>query len=188
MERKILQLTKELQQSTGGHIFYYFNDLDRYIENTVSYIRSGIDQKDRVIVIENERVYSLIYKKLVLHLTEDELTKVHYVNNFDFYCLNGDFHASTILSYFSLILEPYIIEITPIRTWAHVEWGNVAEITEVIGEFEKQANRAVSSMGLISVCAYNADRVPASLKASLKRSHGFLMTDDDIIPLLNEQE
>lgn len=188
LNQKILQLTKELQLSSGGHIFYYFHDEQKYIENTVSYIHAGIEQGDCVLIIENERIFPSVYKKMQSLLTEEQLTMIHYINNFDFYCLNGDFHSETILEYFSSILDPYLTKNISIRTWAHVEWGNIGEITDVIGEFENQANKAVSSLEQISVCAYDADRVPESLKESLLRSHEFLMTDEEITKQTIEQE
>ncbi|USK35124.1 MEDS domain-containing protein [Bacillus sp. F19] len=46
----------------------------------------------------------------------------------------------------------------------------------------------MSSLELISVCAYDADRVPDSLKESLLRSHGYLMTDEEFKKQTIEQD
>lgn len=116
MNQKIMQFTRELQLSSGGHIFYYFHDEKRYIKNTVSYILAGIEQGDCVLIIENERIFPSVYKKIQRLLTEEQLTMIHYINNFDFCCLNGDFHSETILDYVSSILDPYITKNISIRT------------------------------------------------------------------------
>ena len=176
---------RDLEQPTCYHIFYCFNDLERYIENAVSYICSGIEQGDYVFVIENERIFPLLYKKVEPLLAKVQLDKIKHVNNFDFYCTHGDFHPPTIVSYFSKMLETYIEKGASIRTWAHVEWGDLQEITCKIAGFEQEANKAVQSMKVISVCAYDEDRLTESLKASLINSHGYTLTESEIVRFNN---
>ncbi|QNF29766.1 MULTISPECIES: MEDS domain-containing protein [Metabacillus] len=187
MDKKVKQLLRDLQQSTCYHIFYSFNDLERYLENAISYILSGIEQGDYVFVIENERIFPLLYKKIEPLLTKVQLDKIKHVNNFDFYCSNGDFHPPTIVAYFSNMLEIYIEKNASIRTWAHVEWGDLQEITCKIEEFEQAANKAVQSMKIISVCAYDEDRLTESLKASLISSHEYTLTDSESFVLIIDQ-
>jgi hypothetical protein len=42
-------------------------------------------------------------------------------------------------------------------------------------------------MNLVSVCAYDADRIPDKLRDSLMKSHGCQIIDDGILPFENEQ-
>ncbi|MFS0634334.1 MEDS domain-containing protein [Mesobacillus foraminis] len=183
MDITFSQPTRDLLQATGGHIFYCFNHLERYIENAASYILSGIRQGDYVILIENERIYPAIVQKVKVQLTESQLDQLVHVNNFEFYWSYGDFHTPSIIANFSRMLHPYDVKEYSIRTWAHVEWGNEQEITQKICEFEVEANHSVQSMNLVSVCAYDGDRITEPLRDSLMKSHQCHMKDDGILPL-----
>lgn len=183
MKQKIDQFTKDLMQEAGGHILYYIHNQERYIENTVAYIVSGVEQGDRVFVIENERLSPAIVSKTKQLLSKEQFAKVHFINNFDFYSLHGEFNSMKITDYFSSIVNPYIEAQDSIRTWAHVEWGKVNDVIKTIGEYEMNANKTVSEMGIISVCAYDAERVPEELQETLMKNHDFFMTDDEILNL-----
>ncbi len=173
-------LMKELP-GEEGHIFYSFQEKERYIENAITYITSGVEQGSCVLLIENDRYFSLLRTKLESLLTKEQLKRIHHVNNYDFYYSRGDFHLTSIISYFSKIIGSYRENNLSIRTWAHVEWGDTEEISCEIKKFEEEANKAVSSMKLLSVCAYDADRLTESLQRSLTCSHNFVMTDEGII-------
>ncbi|TDL80406.1 3-ketoacyl-ACP reductase [Peribacillus frigoritolerans] len=183
LKQKIDQFTKDLMQAEGGHILYYIHNQERYLENIVAYIVSGVEQGDRVFVIENERLSPAIISKSKQLLSEEQLAKVHFINNFDFYSLHGEFNSMKITDYFSSIVNPYLEAEDSIRTWAHVEWGKVNDVIKTIGDYEMNANKTVSEMGIISVCAYDAERVPEELKETLMINHDFFMTDDDIFEL-----
>lgn len=183
MDKKIEQLTQNLQGMNGGHIFYYTNELNLYIQNSISYIISGIEQGDHILFLENDRIYPLIQNRLEKLLTKEQFTKIHFINNFDFYWQNNNFHPPTIVSYFSDILNSYEKDNISIRTWGHVEWGNQKEIMQDIEDYEKQVNHMLHGKNVISVCAYDAERVPDILKTKLLKTHDFLMTDNDILCL-----
>ncbi|NHM32903.1 MEDS domain-containing protein [Neobacillus terrae] len=183
MDKKISQLANHLEQSKGVHVFYYSCELESYIQNAVSYIISGIEQEDYIIMIENERIYPLIYKRMEMKLTEEQLKKIRFFNNLKFYWLNNNFYPQTILSYFSEVVNPYMEKNMSIRTWGHVEWGDRKDFETTLEEFENAVNKIVGNMKVITVCAYNAERVSDTLKEKLMKHHAFFMTDNDIIPI-----
>ncbi|MGG4488175.1 MEDS domain-containing protein [Metabacillus idriensis] len=187
MKSKIDQFTKDLHQSTGGHILYFIHDQERYIENTIAYIVSGAERGDRVFVIENERLSPVIVNKSKELLSKEQFAKVHFINNFDFYSLHGEFNSTKITAYFTSIINPYLQDNDPIRTWAHVEWGQVNDVIKTIGEYEMNANKTISELGILSVCAYDAERVPEGLQEPLMNNHDIFMTDDTILDLSNEE-
>lgn len=51
----------------------------------------------------------------------------------------------------------------------------------MLEKYEVIADSNVYGMGLLSVCAYDAKSVPASLLMKLMRSHEYLMTDNELI-------
>ncbi|MFF2501151.1 MEDS domain-containing protein [Peribacillus sp. NPDC058075] len=171
-----------LKLSNGEHIFYHFEQMDYYIENAVSFIVSGIKQGDHIILIENESISVRIFNKVRLVLTAEEMSNVHYTDNFAFYCKHGDFHTPTIVADFAEILKPFLDENLTIRTWAHVEWGHQLEIEQKINQFEEVANKSVNEMGIVSVCAYDTATITESIMKNLMKSHEFLMTDIELRP------
>lgn len=161
-------------------MFYYTQNEDLYIENAASYIISGIEDEGNIVFIENDRLFPLIYEKASEILSPSELERIQHINSFDFYWSTGSFDTESIVAYFAKILEPYFANQIPVRTWAHVEWGQMQDISDTIVSFEAAAHESVISMNLLSVCAYDADRLPHRLKGLLCEYHTHLITDDEI--------
>lgn len=182
----IPEWTSRLKQETGGHILYFFQDEETYVQNAVSYIRSGIEQGDHVLFVENDRILLSIRKKLS-SLTEDQARKVHFMNNFDFYIREGNFHPDTLVSNFSESVDFHLNQNSTIRTWGHVEWGDEACIIEDTIEFEQKVHEKISANHLITVCAYHVNTMSDSLKVQLIQAHDYLMADDGTVSLEEEQ-
>ena len=182
MLEKISRLTKDLQE-IRGHIFYFFENADKYIENAVTYIVSGIGQGDHILFIENNKLFPVIQGKLKPLLSTEQLAKVHYINNFDFYFSKGTFHFATVLNHFTKSIKPYIENEVSVRIWGHVEWGDQKEVDREIEKYENEADQILSLNELTAVCAYDADRVSESLRQSLIKCHEFHMTDNKIVEI-----
>nr|WP_241840569.1 MEDS domain-containing protein [Fictibacillus sp. S7] len=105
---------------------------------------------------------------------------MHFINNFDFYFWNGNFYPETILSKFSDIVTPLIEKDNSVRTWGHVEWGSQEELEETLEKFEIEVDQMLKNVKVITVCAYNAERVSDDLKDKLMRYHDYFMTDEDV--------
>ncbi|KIL48503.1 MEDS domain-containing protein [Jeotgalibacillus soli] len=179
MKNKFSNLCKE---SHGAHIFYYVTEEETYLNNIVSYIGSGIEQGDHILLIESERLLTLLTQKLTAVLTPEELTHLHTINNFDYYFSSGSFHPPAIFEYLSKTLKPFVENDISYRIWAHVEWSEKEAILNLLEEFEKEADRLVNDQELCLVCAYDAVRVPDSLKTALLKCHKYFLTEDEIIP------
>ncbi|WP_197076529.1 MEDS domain-containing protein [Domibacillus indicus] len=182
MENATLKMAQAFQQS-GGHTLYFSSDLENYIQNAAVYIVSGIERGEQVLFVENDRRQALILEKVKQCLNSKQLQNLHFINNFDFYWQHGDFHPTTVISVFSNKLRSLTQNNQPIRTRGHVEWNDDKQIHKKLEEFEQVAGHAVSAARMLSVCAYDAERVPESLKAALMRTHEFFMTDNEFIRL-----
>lgn len=169
-----------LQRVETGHIFYCSHDLDKYIKNAVSYIIFGIKKGDYVLFVENTRIYPKIREELEYLLTAKEMEKLLYINNFDFYWRNGNFHPSIILNHFDEATGHLFNNGHSVRTWGHIEWGTQEDIETEIVEYEKTLDTIVPVKNAISVCAYDALRLTDSLKDQLLEVHGLYMTDDEV--------
>lgn len=179
MQQTIKDLISNVKDN-GAHIFYAFKDQEIYIDNVIAYVNSALELGNHVMIIENDRIIPIIQSKLDEKFEQEQLDMVHTINNYDFYCYRGNFHKETILSYLENMIAPFLEKNIPIQTWAHVEWRDQEEIFQTLGEYEKEADRMLQATNLITICAYDANRVPQSLKEILMDCHDYYMTDNAI--------
>lgn len=179
MQKVIQSLIKEVK-TTGTHIFYEFHDQERYINNVIAYVTSALELGNHVMIIENDRLMPMLQKKINDLFKEEQLDMIHTINNYDFYCYRGNFHKETILSFLKDMIAPYMEKNIPIQTWAHVEWRDQKEIFHTLGEYEQEADKMLQETNLITICAYDANRVPQTLKDILMDCHDYYMIDDSI--------
>ena len=179
MHKKILDLISDVKES-GAHIFYSFNNEEKYVDNLIVYITVAIGLGNHVMIIENDRILPVIQRRIKAHLDEEQQKMIHTINNYDFYCYRGNFNKNTILSYLDNMLAPFLENNIPVQTWAHVEWRDQEDIFQNIGNYEKEADQMLQSTKLITICGYDANRVPESLEDILMDSHDYYMTDDTI--------
>ncbi|KPV43783.1 MEDS domain-containing protein [Alicyclobacillus ferrooxydans] len=191
MDTQVLQLTEQLKIVNKGHILYLYESLQDYVENAVAYGISGMEYGHQVFFIEDREIFAMIKRQLQQRLNIDSLPgHIHHVDNQEFYSTHGDFNYVTIVRYFESMLQPFLLHNTALRTWAHVEWREQDNITEKLEEFEAIADDSVSDLDVMSLCAYNANTLPASFVSRMLRSHGMYMTDEELVksPLYRVRE
>lgn len=174
-----LKEVNKLQNLTEGHVLYFFENHDQYISNVVDFVISGLELNEYSIIIENDRITPLIKKRLKVLLNESRLEKVKFVNNYDFYYAKGDFRMNSISDFLPKLIEGYSELDLVFRTWAHVEWRDEREVSKKLSDAENEANLIVSEMKLLSVCAYDSERVSNEFKANLLSCHNFFITDKE---------
>jgi hypothetical protein len=183
MDNFLARLVNDLKEAKQGHIYYHYNDIDKYLQNAITFIVTVITYGSHVMLVENDRNILYIEENLKKQLTEEQLKNLHIINNFDFYYSNGDFHAETIFSYFKTNIEPLLNLNVSICTWGLIEWSDENDITSDIEQYEKDLDTFVNEKGLISVCAYDGNRTSQRLKDILMRCHRIMLTDDQYIYL-----
>lgn len=177
-DNPVRSLTRSI---SGSHILYLYEDLRHYVESVASYAMTCLNQGHQILIIENERCKKAIQRKLAENLIDENLEHVHFVDNFDFYQRHGEFQGCVTRTHFEAVMQPFLENHISIRTWAHVQWKPQAHIHAKLEEFEVMADCSVKEQNLISVCAYDAKRISASLQTALMRSHEYLMTDREFI-------
>lgn len=170
----------ELEKLTKGHIFYRFQDEEAYLENLISFIFTGIENKQQILIIENMRNLPKIKAKIDLLVSDEQQTSIRLVNNFEYYLSKGDFHTPTILNYFQKDLSALKNLNTPIRTWAHVEWTSSEPDAELLKEFESTADEFVLKEEMLSVCAYSSTHLTSTMNIALEQLHNYVLTDDSL--------
>lgn len=183
MERKIPELISKIRGNSGGHIFYLTEQTQLYIDNVVVFILDGLKTEDHVLIVENKRLTPLIWKRIQPLLTEEQLTKVHFFDNFTLYWQKGDFLPSTIVDYFQEKFSDSAFVHHGFRTWGHIEWNTQKGLEEELVSYEQKVDRLITEYNLIAVCAYDASRVASHLKSQLGLYHNYLMRDDHITSL-----
>lgn len=184
MTGDLRQETAIQQPKEGMHIFYCSRQLDKYIEKAVAFVEQGILAGDQVMFVENMRIYPMVRRQLEERLTAEQLEKVHYVDNFTFYWKNRSFHPETILAHFIEITGGFQVTDGYVRTWGHIEWGEDQDIVQEIAAYETALEELVSETNGISVCAYDASRLPDDLKKKLLALHNYYMTDSETASFL----
>ncbi|WP_455675577.1 MEDS domain-containing protein [Pradoshia sp.] len=177
MNDKIEHAIKGLNKCDSAHICYLFNGHLDYLENVVSFILTGIKDGDHILLVENDRNILAINERVQKELSMEQLTQLHFINNYHFYFSNGNFHPETVASHFLKIIEPHNENGDTYRTWGHIEWGCEKEIERDIEAYEKEIDKLVKNKVIISVCAYHAERTSDSLKEKLKNCHDVMIID-----------
>ncbi|MFS0869150.1 ATP-binding protein [Paenibacillus xylanilyticus] len=192
MNKQAVPLNSLTSVTNGGHIIYLFEDFDRYVDNAVSYIITGIDHGHHILLIEQVTAYDEIMKRLTEVISNDQLGYLHYANNVEYYGSRGDFDFQHILTHFQDLMGSVQKKNESIRTWANVmTWGehSEAKIQDNLIDYERQTCGVVQEFGMVSVCAYNAATISSSLQLKLMREHEYMMTDVEFVksPLYSHQ-
>lgn len=175
------KMNQLFEDQRSVHVLYSYNGMKNYIEQAVSYIQDGVVAGDYILFIENDRIYPLIHKELSNLLTKEQMTFVHYVNNFDFYYSSGSYHPPAIIDYFNKTVQQYVENKIPFRSWAHVEWASMKDPLHIIEDLEKVIDKAVNLLSFPLICAYQGENMPDYLKTILMETHPYVLIEDDFI-------
>lgn len=169
----------ELAGLTKGHGLYLFKNQDQYITRVADFVISGAKRGEYSIIIENDRLLPLITKRLMETADESSLEKAKFINNFDFYYSKGDLGINSIFDFLPTLIEGYSERDVAIRSWAHVEWRDEQEVITKLLFSEQSADTIVTETELLSVCAYDSERVSKDLEEGLLNCHNFLINDEN---------
>ncbi|EXG83334.1 PAS domain S-box [Saccharibacillus sacchari DSM 19268] len=174
-----MELNRLVSVSTGGHILYLYDDVDAYADNASAYLISGVRSGDLAILIDSAERIDRIRGLVLLALGTEERDRIIYVDADSFYDTSGSFHYKTVMEHSGELLKPYEGQSLGIRTWAHVAWKSEPCVEHELSVFEAFADRNVKGHRLVSVCAYQAGSISASLQVKMLRTHDYVMTDDE---------
>jgi signal transduction histidine kinase len=176
-----LPLTKELSIENGAHILYFYSDPEAYFQNILSFVLTGIEQGQHVIIIEKDPVVERLQETLCATVPPAQLDCVHFFNNFEFYGLYGDFHFDRILQNLSDLLQPFMAESCSVRLWGQVLWKEQDGVLKKLNTYECEADITISHLGYLTVCAYDGNEVPAVILTEMMKSHSYFMTDRELL-------
>lgn len=163
------------------HVLYSYDEIEQYIEKLEDFVQSGVSAGEYVILIENQRIYKTLHKKLITRLSEEQMKLVIWVNNFDFYFSSGSYHPPAIYNYFTETVQPLVEEKLLFRSWAHVEWATMEGPLHIIEDLERMVDEAVNELDFPLVCAYEGAKMPDYLRKILLETHPYILVEDQLI-------
>ena len=169
-----------LEKITEGHVFYGFENQEAYLNNLISFILSGIENHQQILIIENMRYLPIVRAKIDKLISAENQSTIRLVNNYEYYLSSGDFNTHTILTHFANDLSLLKKENSSIRTWAHVEWASSQPDAQLLKDFELSSDDFVLEERMLSVCAYSSKHLTSNLSVALEQSHKYVMTDDTL--------
>lgn len=175
-----MELNRLVSVSTGGHILYLYDDVDAYADNASAYLISGVRNGDLAILIDSAERIDRIRSLALPALSAEEHERIVYVDADRFYDTTESFHYKKVIENFGESLKSYLGQASGIRTWAHVAWKSEPRVERELSVFEAFADRNVNGMRLVSVCAYRAGSISASLQVKMLRTHDYVMTDEEL--------
>lgn len=177
MNDVIFKLNQHVNVSNRGHILYLYEEESAYLENAVEYIRTAIELNQTVLFIDSEANWVEIQRRFSVNLAAHA---VHFAEASDFYRKKEPFCCDQVVAHFQKLFDQLSLEGSQIRTWANIKWPPSENVFNELVCFEREADKAVQKMEILSVCAYNSHKVPAFLGIKMTRSHSYIMTDTEI--------
>ena len=175
-----IALTQELDVANAAHILYLYTDEDAYISNVVSFIQAGLNQRQRIILVDSLRHWENI-RQQVSELSLNVEADIMHVNNYEFYRCYEDFHFERVLQNLKDVVDPFVEEGGIVRLWGFVEYREDPEIRAKLHTYECACDITISELGYLTVCAYNAHKLPASLELEMMKTHEYVMTDNELL-------
>lgn len=173
-----LPLTRSLSVADGTHILYFYKSLDAYIENAVAFITTGIDHGQQVIFIDNASNSKLIQDCLPETVDRDMIC---FIDSHEHYQIHRDFDPARILTRLRTVIGPYMKRGTAIRMWGQIHIEQYRFVPEELDHYECVADAAIGELGYTTVCAFDANRIPAHIQMTLLETHEHFMTDDQFV-------
>ncbi|WP_134682728.1 MEDS domain-containing protein [Brevibacillus migulae] len=173
----LVPLTSFLHVNQGSHILYFYHSIEGYIENAISYITSGLELGHHINFIDSRERWQLVTDRL----GSVDHSRIHYIDNYEFYEMYQDFHFNRILLNFHKVIDPFLQQELTVRIWGHVDWMEQEDIMSKLHKYECSCDITISDVGYTTVCAYNSNSVPATILIEMSKCHEYVMTDDQLV-------
>ncbi|GAE36157.1 MEDS domain-containing protein [Halalkalibacter akibai] len=156
----------------GSHILYMYNELDKYIENTVQFIYEGLKQGSIILLIESVEIFRRIKDRLLMiGVEDDDSNKVKFFTTDEFYFNGEEFDVKKAGSILIEKFQPYLDKGYAIRTWGKVPLPDQGSGLKQIITYECECEDFIFNKNITSVCSYHDLSTPACLQNELLKTH-----------------
>lgn len=183
-------LTKNMELQSGAHVLYMYSDQEKYIENVISFLASGIELKHGVVLIESPAMIELLKKRLLQKgFLQEEVETILCADHQAFYGTHQTFDIPSVLKTFSNTVGEFISNDIPVRIWSKVCWGKgTCFLEKTLPLYEQMADDIIDSMKVFTICCYNGQEIAADTAIGLMKGHSFVMTDEELAPSIYFQQ
>jgi PAS domain S-box-containing protein len=177
-----IALTRNIELQEGAHVLYTFTDPERYLDNAVSFISTGLKFAHGTIFVDDNSILDVIKKRLIIKgFSEEDISKILFLNSKDFYGAENVFDINKILNSSGWAFKKFLDQDIPIRSWAKVQWlADQCCLREKLKTYEFESDKAVNHIHSFSICAYDGSKLDASTQLEIMKSHQYIMTDNEL--------
>lgn len=175
-----VHVTGEHQVEDGAHILYFYSQDATYIDNAVSFIQCGMRLRQHVVYIDTPAKWNIVRNRFCEEFP-NTVPEVLYINRDEFYRECSSFQWKDVLRNLKAAIHPFIQQKVPLRLWGAVGWLADQDDKAYLGAYECSCDASISELGFLTVCAYDANVLPATVLLMMMRSHAYLMTDDEMV-------
>lgn len=177
-------VTNSIELMSGAHIIYLYKNKEPYLNNALSFISTGLDMQHAVVFIDTNDNIQVILKRLKdKGYKQEELENLVFLDAKEYYTTHKIFNATTVYNTFLNAVEPFLKKGLPVRIWGNVLWTGQHDMLEALALYEHRADSVITDPECFTICAYNANKLPANFLLELMKCHPYMMTDTDLFTL-----
>lgn len=177
----MVQLTERLRVNNGSHILYFYDELEEYLNNAVSFIRTGLELGQHIIIVENRSRMEVILYRLKPFISEEQFERLNLIDSYQFYEAHESFNYNLVFQNLVVVVQPYLDGAIPVRAWAHVALNDEGFVLENLSTYECRCDLAINQLGILTVCSYSAQTLSATVLIKMMKYHEYVMMDQEIV-------
>ncbi|MGO5014918.1 ATP-binding protein [Niallia sp. Sow4_A1] len=178
-----IALTNLSDMTSGAHIMYITSNKDTYITNAASFIKAGLLLEQKVVLVDQKKIWPLIIKKLEENgLEKEKINQIHFIDSEEVYFRSENLQLASIIETISGSIDPdyfFNRDIT-MRFWGKAQ--SLFEQDKIIDnllQYENEVDEYIRDYQNYAVCAYDGTELSASNYIHLKNAHPYVMTDTE---------
>ena len=173
MAANTIPLTEAFTVPRGSRILYEYTEMEQYLVNAVSFIRTGLELDQPIILIDTPEQHDRIRRALQSGpAARMEMHGIHYLERPEDGCLlelGGQ-------------MESILTASPNARLWVHMDCNVLEGIAVPAAIDGLEAAVAAESRGDMIVCACDGTALPAYIQTELLKKHAYFMTDGQLVP------
>ena len=178
-----IALTNLSDMTSGAHIMYITSNKDTYITNAASFIKAGLLLEQKVVLVDQKKIWPLIIKKLEESGVEKEkINQIHFIDSEEVYFRSENLQLASIIETISGSIDPdyFFNKDITIRFWGKApSLFEQDKIIDNLLQYENEVDEYIRDYQNYAVCAYDGTELSASNYIHLKNAHPYVMTDTE---------
>ncbi|MGP7817800.1 ATP-binding protein [Niallia sp. 01092] len=167
-----------------GHILYIYEDISKYMENTVDFILQALKNKHQLLLIEKEEVYKEVFDTLTNLVPPNELESIYFLTDQCFLQLCDGTSFESLQAYFKQTFNKGKWEEKKVDSWIHISMNEHTRPSYNLNQIGRILTEKDSVGESNAVFALNGEEVSATYQNKLVTAYPYFMTDDQIIESL----